>query len=182
LKIGILVHYNGEYDAYVGFFADPDKLLAVVDKLKKERRDEFGEIPDIRADTLVLDELDGPITNDMLDGIADIASDAGVEIERTEEWLERIRREAEEAGEAAPLVPSPGQISMEEPAMSEPTPDRPYLGFTFEMTQAQLDIKLAEARADERKRIADLIDEVGLDTDRDREIVRLALLERSADQ
>ena len=41
-------------------------------------------------------------------------------------------------------------------------PDRPFVGWTFQMTQAQLDLKLAEARADALREAAERVR--GLDT------------------
>ena len=111
MKIGILTHDNGEYDAYVGFFSDGDRLKAAIAKLKAERLDEFGEEPDVDAIAIALEDVPEVIDDAFLDRLAGMLSEACIEVERTEERNERL---AKEVAESEAALVCPGQIGIDE--------------------------------------------------------------------
>lgn len=118
-KIGILSHDNGDYSAYVGFFDDPKRLQAAVDKLNAERLDTDNLEPaQAEVSIHVVERVPDHVGDEFLDRLAGLLSDAGVEIERSDDRRERLeqeeteRRETEEG--AKPFVPSPGQMEIGE--------------------------------------------------------------------
>lgn len=115
MKIGILTHDNGEFDSYLGFFSDPDRLKEVVKKLNAERVYSYYDRDPVTAGVIVEELLEIPETIDdaYLDKIVSLIEDgAGVEIETSAQRLERLAEEAEEEILDQPQAPAPGQTTI----------------------------------------------------------------------
>lgn len=117
-RIGVLMHDNGEYNAYVGYFDSPAKLEAAVRRLNAERWDtEAMEEAAAEVDTIEVRVVPDVIDDDFLDLLADMLEDAGVYIESASDRKERLaEQEAERIAEDVlppPTVVVPGQIGID---------------------------------------------------------------------
>jgi len=118
-KIAVLMHDNGEYNAYVGYFDDPDRLEAAVRRLNAERWDtEAMEEAAAEVDTIEVRVVPDVIDDDFLDLFASLLEDAGVYIESAADRRERLaEQEAERIAEenfVPPAMVAPGQIAFDE--------------------------------------------------------------------
>lgn len=113
-KIAALSHDNGEYDVYVGYFDNRERLEAAVAKLKAERLDmNADEPPDCEVRPERIHRVPAEIDDVFLDLLAGMLDDAGADVERADQRAERLREEAIERGEPLPFVPSPGQTDLD---------------------------------------------------------------------
>jgi hypothetical protein len=119
MKIGILVHDNGEFDAFVAYFADPERLKEVVKQLNDRYFYAWDHDPvKATAVTMTLGEIPEVIDDTYLDKIATILEDeAGVEIEMSGQRNVRLVDElddADEDGQPPVIQPpvAPGQVTL----------------------------------------------------------------------
>jgi hypothetical protein len=114
MRIGVLSHDNGEYDAYVAYFDDPVKLAVAVAKLNEERMDtEAMELAAAEVRTETLHTVPDVIDDAFLDLLAGMLEDAGVYIESAKQRADRLaEEEAERLAAEIPFMPSPGQEEM----------------------------------------------------------------------
>jgi hypothetical protein len=112
-RVGVLTHDNGEFDAYVAYYDDPDRLEEAVKRLNAERWDtEAMEPVQAEARTVTVIHVPDVIDDDFLDQMAMWLEDAGVYVESAAEAEER-RAEEEADEESAALPPVPGQITLD---------------------------------------------------------------------
>jgi len=107
MKIGVLTHDNGEFDAYVGYFDDPDKLRRAVEKLNAERMDtEASELCAAEVHTITIEVVPDVIDDAFLDHLGGLLEDAGVYVESGKDREKRLEEEEEERRfeEALPLT------------------------------------------------------------------------------
>lgn len=112
MKIGVLTHDNGDYDVYVAFFSDPDKLAAAVKKLNAERIDRnTGDPADAEYHVITVEDVPDVIDDAFLDKLAGLLEDGGADIEWAKDRQERLDEAADEAEVEflKPIKPVPGQ-------------------------------------------------------------------------
>lgn len=116
MKIGILAYDNGEFDQYVGYFDDAERLGLAVERLNRERLDrEHGEMADASVWAKELIHVPEVIDEAFLDLLAGLLNEDDVfDIESYDDRVQRLAEEILDEEDDEPIPVSPGQVAMSE--------------------------------------------------------------------